>query len=453
MAERTISSATNVAGTISVPGDKSISHRQAIFSALASGRSVLTGFSSGADCQSTLDCLAGMGVPIRHEGARVIIEGVGLRGLQAPAAVLDAGNSGSTIRLLSGVLAAQTFSTSITGDASLRRRPMRRVIDPLTQMGARISSDKGKPPLVFLPPLEDLKPINYVLPVASAQVKSAILLAALYATGVTSVEEPQRTRDHTELGLTLRGVDIRRKFGRISLTGPVSSLPPIDCAIPGDASAAAFFLCAAAMLPDSDLTVANMSLNPTRTALLDVLRGMGAQVELLNVQEQSGELCGDVRVCGTYAAAGSFTPFAQARSSSASATQASLSGTSISGPETVALIDEIPVLAVLATAADGGIRFEDAGELRVKESDRIASIATNLRAMGAECEELPDGLFVPGPQQLHGALIHSYGDHRIAMGFAIAALRASGDTVIDDPDCASISFPEFYQVLDRVAVR
>jgi 3-phosphoshikimate 1-carboxyvinyltransferase len=444
MPPRQIRPVRNLSGKVVPPGDKSISHRQALLGALGSGRSTLSHYSSGADCQSTLDCIAAMGAAYRREGEQVEIDGVGLQGLRAPEAQLDAGNSGSTIRMLSGILAAQTFSTAIGGDESLQRRPMRRVIEPLAQMGARIGSRDGRPPLEFTPAPGGLRAIRYALPVASAQVKSAILLAGLYADGETTVEEPQATRDHTELALTARGVVVKRRRGAISLHGPVRELPAQDSRIPGDISSAAFFLCAAAMFPEARVTIEGVSLNPTRTALLDLLRRMGARLEISAIEESGGELSGTLDAGGPAVATGFAGLMREPER---------FAGTEISGAETVALIDEIPVLAVLATAADGGIRFSNAGELRVKECDRIAAIVRNLHAMGAECEEFAEGLFVPGPQRLHGAEIQTFGDHRIAMAFSIAGLVAEGETLIDDPDCASISYPEFFSVLEQIAQR
>ncbi len=425
--------ARNLAGALRPPGDKSISHRYALLSALAAGRSRLSHFSTGADCRSTLACMAALGARVRWEDeTTVAIEGRGLRGLQAPAAALDAGNSGTTIRLLSGILAAQPFAARIGGDASLSRRPMRRVIEPLASMGAQIAAADGCPPLAFSPAAGGLRPLHYRLPVASAQVKSALLLAALYAAGETVIEEPLPTRDHTELALNECGVTLARRRRSIALAGPARDWPGRDFRIPGDPSSAAFFLCAAALFPEANLLIEEVSLNPTRTALLDLLRRLGAKLSVVSVEQRGGELCGSLQCGGS---------------------QGGLAGGDIAGAETVALIDEIPILAVLATACRGGLRFRDAAELRVKESDRIAAIARNLRALGAECEEFPDGLYVPGPQTLRGARLESCGDHRIAMAFAIAALRADGPSELDDPGCAAISYPEFFPLLEKLVER
>lgn len=433
MSDRVIAPARNLSGALSPPGDKSISHRYGMLAALADGVSTLENFSSGADCASTLACMQALGVPVQRDGTTVRIEGVGLGGLRAPAATLDAGNSGSTMRMLAGILAAQPFASVMTGDASLSRRPMRRVLEPLGQMGARIEADEGHAPLRFEPPRGPLTAIEYTLPVASAQVKSAVLLAGLYAHGTTVVTEPQANRDHTEIALAEMGTGLSRRRGRIELHGPVARLEPAArLRIPSDASSAAFFLCAAAMFPDSDLLVDGVLLNPTRSVLLDVLRRMGAKLTVVSVESAGGELVGSL---------------------SAGSAEAGLRGTRIAGADAVALIDEAPILAVLATATDTGIEFADMSELRVKESDRIAAIAHNLRAMGATCEERPDGLRVPGGQQLHGARIASHGDHRIAMAFSIAALRATDASVIEDAECASISYPEFYETLARLAER
>lgn len=431
----TLSPARNLAGAVRPPGDKSISHRAALLAGLATGASVLDNFSTGADCQSSLACIEALGVGVERADGKITIQGVGLGGLRAPAAPLDAGNSGSTFRMFSGVLAAQPFASEIGGDASLSRRPMRRILEPLGQMGAAITAAGDRPPLRFAPAAR-LRGIEYVLPVASAQVKSAILFAALYAHGATVVTEPLATRDHTELLLAHLGAPLERRRKpqlQVALTGPVDKLAPLaEFRIPGDPSSAAFFLCAAAAFPEADLLVDEVSLNPTRSALLDVLARLGAKPEVVSVEDRAGELVGSLHLDGP---------------------KQRLRGTVIEGEEAVALIDEVPILAVLATQAEGGIEFRGVGELRVKESDRIAAIAHNLQALGARCEPRPDGLFVPGPQPLHGAQFVSHGDHRIAMAFAIAALLASGASELDDAGCAAISYPEFFSTLDRLAER
>ena len=446
MPDVTLAPARNLSGAVRLPGDKSISHRCALLGALADGPSTLENYSTGADCQSSLACMAALGAGVTRGGEAgaetITIAGQGLAGLRAPAGPLDAGNSGSTIRMLSGILAAQPFAASIGGDASLSRRPMRRILEPLRQMGAQVTAAEGdRPPLGFEPLAGRLRAIEYALPVASAQVKSAILLAALFADGATTIIEPLPTRDHTELLLRHMGVPLTRKprgggqpGSVITLVGPVEKLAPLgNYRVPGDPSSAAFFLCAAAMFPDADLLVDGVSLNPTRSVLLDVLARIGAKPGVVAVEESCGELAGTLHLGGRGAKP--------------------LTGTTIAGAEAVALIDEVPILAVLATATRDGIEFKDVGELRVKESDRIATIVENLRAMGATCEESPTGLKVPGQQKLHGARIATHHDHRIAMAFAVAALLAEGETVIEHAECADISFPEFFAHLERLAER
>jgi len=418
--------ARNVAGTLHLPGDKSISHRYAMLGALAQGTTRLRNFSTGADCASTLGALRSLGVAIRRgeEGA-VEIEGAPWR---APRVALDCGNSGSTMRMLSGILSGQPFTSELTGDHSLSRRPMARVIEPLTKMGARIeAAAEARPPLRITG--HELRAIDYRLPVASAQVKTAILFATLFAQGTTTVEEPVRTRDHGELALAAFGAQLARNGNRITMSGG-QKLHAVEAAIPGDISSAAFFLCAAALFPGSNLLLDSVLLNPTRAALLDVLMGMGCRISVVNLEEHHGELVGTITVEG-----------------------AELKGTVISGALSAALIDELPVLAAIAPYSAGGIEIRDARELRVKESDRIAAVARNLRAMGATVEEREDGLRVPGNQQLHGAEVDSAGDHRIAMAFAVAALRATGDTLIHGAAAAQISYPEFFTTLEALVER
>jgi 3-phosphoshikimate 1-carboxyvinyltransferase len=428
-----VQSARVVSGAMRPPGDKSISHRCAMLAALGEGESKLANYATGADCRSTLECLRGLGVEWTEAESAIAIRGVGMRGLRAPEAGLDAGNSGSTMRMLSGILAAQPFAAEMGGDGSLSRRPMRRILEPLRAMGARISAAAGDlPPLRFAGAGDGLRAIEYRLPVASAQVKSAILLAGLFARGTTVVHEPAATRDHTEQLLRHLGAPLESRGGSVAITGPVAKLAPLgEFRIPGDPSSAAFFLCAAAMLPGSDLLVDEVSLNPTRSALLDVLARLGARAQMVSIEDRGGELVGSVHLDGP----------------------AALGGASISGAEAVALIDEIPILAVLATQTQEGMEFRDVGELRVKESDRLEAIAANLRALGAACETGSDWLRVGGGQKLRGARLPSHGDHRIAMAFAVAGLLASGETVIEDAECASISFPDFYTTLERLAER
>ncbi|MGE5324347.1 MAG: 3-phosphoshikimate 1-carboxyvinyltransferase [Actinomycetota bacterium] len=417
--------ARTVLGSIRLPGDKSISHRYAMLGAIAEGVTRLSNFSTGADCASTLGCVRRLGCTVRTDGTAVEIEG---RPLQAPAQSLDCGNSGSTMRMLAGILAGHDFSCELHGDASLSRRPMARVITPLREMGADITAAAGdRPPLHIHG--GRLRAIDYKMPVASAQVKSAVLFAGLYAQGETAVEEPYRTRDHSEQALRAFGAQLSRSRNRITLQGG-QKLHAIEAAVPGDISSAAFFLCAAAILPGSNLVIENLLLNPTRASLLDVLKILGARLSVINLEDHHGELVGTMKI-----------------------EHGTLSGITIEGGQSVALIDELPVLAAIAPYTREGIEIRDATELRVKESDRIALVAQNLRAMGAECEERPDGLRVPGNQKLHGAEIDSGGDHRIAMAFAIAALGAEGETSIQGADSARISFPEFFTMLEGVVDR
>ena len=414
--------AKTISGSIRLPGDKSISHRYAMLGAIAEGTTKLENFSTGADCASTLGCLRALGVEWQRSNGSVVIEGRGAT-LQAPSGALDCGNSGSTIRMLSGILAGQEFSSELTGDESLSRRPMLRIIQPLEMMGAKIQSADGRRPPLRVTGTR-LTPIDYKLPVASAQVKTALLFAGLYGDGTTRIEEPIQTRDHGELALQAFGARIDRRMRGVSISGG-QKLHGIEAAIPGDISSAAFFLCAAGLFPDSQLVVPGVLLNPTRARLLDFLMGLGLKISLADLQEQHGELLGTVQVQGR-----------------------ELKGARVAEGDTAALIDEIPVLAAIAPYTSEGIEIRDARELRVKESDRIASVAINLRAMGAEVEEFDDGLRIPGGQKLHGASLDSFGDHRIAMAFSVAALRAEGETEIRRADAAVISYPEFFNALE-----
>ncbi|MGC1538028.1 MAG: 3-phosphoshikimate 1-carboxyvinyltransferase, partial [Candidatus Sulfotelmatobacter sp.] len=417
---------------VSLPGDKSISHRYAMLAAIADGPSRLENYSTGADCASTLGCLRSLGVKWeREDGADNVdnvieVQASGL-GLTAPSQPLDCGNSGSTIRMLSGIIAAQKFSSEMEGDESLSRRPMERVITPLTAMGAQIISQNGRPPLRITG--AKLKGIDYKMPVASAQVKTCLLFAGLLADGETRIEEPLRTRDHGEVALRAFGAQVESKGNEVRIRGG-QRLRGIETRVPGDLSSAAFFLCAAALFPGSQLTIASLLMNPTRALLLDILMQMGLRISVTQLEEVHGELVGTLQVEG-----------------------ARLKGTTVAGAATAALIDEIPVLAAIAPYTEEGIEVRDAKELRVKESDRIASIATNLRAMGAEVEEREDGLKIPGRQSLHGAEIESFGDHRIAMAFSIAALRAQGETMIRGSECAAISYPAFFSALESLVER
>ena len=430
MSKQIIRPARTISGSLEVPGDKSISHRYAMLASLAEGPSEIAHFSAAADCRSTLDCFSRLGVKIDIEGDRVRIAGTGLGGLRKTRRTLDAGNSGSTMRMLAGILAGQDFKSTMDGDASLRRRPMRRIMDPLTQMGARIHSREGG-----FPPLKidgtQLIPIEYVLPVASAQVKSAVLLAGMFTDGITSVTEPVRTRDHTELALAEFGARLDHEGRTIRIHGR-PRLKGRSLAVPGDLSSAVFFLAAALLLPESNLVIHNVGLNPTRSAVLDVLGSMGAPISLVSIRSEHGELVGDVSV-----------------------RHESIKGGSIDGDVIAQLIDELPAIAVLGPYTEQGIEIRNAAELRVKESDRIAVLAENLRRMGAKVEELPDGLRVAGRSagRLHGAEIEPHGDHRMAMAFAVAALGAAGETVIHNAECAGVSYPEFFTTLERMVER
>jgi len=418
----TISPARAIDGVITLPGDKSISHRYGMLASIASGRSTIANYYTGADCQSTLACMAALGAKIeRHDGS-VVIEG---GPLQEPAAMLDAGNSGSTIRMLSGILAAQAFTSRIGGDESLSRRPMGRIIGPLTEMGARIEARDGKfPPLTIHGGA--LHGIDYQLPMASAQVKSCVLLAGLFAHGDTIVREPVRTRDHTEIALREFGAEIEIDKRTICLHAG-ARLTGRELVAPGDLSSACFFMVAALLLKESSMVIHGVGLNPTRSALLDFLVSMGAQIKVLEVHQVGGELIGDLRVQSS-----------------------PVTGGVIEGAMTAALIDEIPALPVLGAASHNGLTVRDAGELRVKETDRIATIEAGFRQMGVKMETDPEGFHVPGGQNFHAAQIDSAGDHRIAMAFAVAALAADGPCAIEGAEAANVSFPEFFGTLRQI---
>jgi len=427
--ERIIRPARNIIGSLRLPGDKSISHRYGMLAAFAEGTSRFTNFSTGADCASTLSCMEALGASVRRSGDGAV-EVTGVGGEVAPAQhPLDCGNSGSTMRMISGLLAPQRGTFTLIGDASLSRRPMERIRKPLSEMGARLTLTEGHAPITIEG--TRLHAVDYETPVPSAQVKTCILLAGLQTEGATTVRESVRTRDHSELALRAFGAQLTRSAGSISITGP-QRLHAIDAAVPGDISSAAFFLCAAALFPGSSLVVDSLGLNPTRATLLDVLTALGAHISVLNLEEKNAELVGTVQITAPPEGIGS---------------------TAVTGALAAQLIDELPVLAAIAPYTRGGIRIRDAKELRVKESDRIALVASNLRAMGAEVEEFEDGLDVPGGQSLHGAVIESGGDHRIAMAFSVAALRAEGETLIKGAESAAISFPEFFDLLDLIAER
>jgi 3-phosphoshikimate 1-carboxyvinyltransferase len=416
-----------VTGIVELPGDKSISHRYAILAALAEGPSEIFNYATAADCRSTLECLRRLGIEIDATRERVRITGRGLDGLKAPRRALDAENSGSTMRMLCGMLAGQKFTSTITGDSSLRKRPMRRVAEPLRQMGAEIRGRNGD-----LAPLEirggNLHAIDYALPVPSAQVKSAILLAGLYADGATAVRESVRTRDHTELALREFGATVETVKDSIRIQ-PRPKLTARQVTVPGDLSGGVFLASAALVLPDSSLMLHNVGLNPTRAKVLDFLISVGAQINLASVQLRDGELIGDLSV-----------------------RYSQLLGGSIAGAQVAEMIDELPMLAALGPYTEKGIEIHDATELRVKESDRIATLAMALRQMGADVEEFPDGLRVAGRSagKLRGAKVDPQGDHRIAMALSVAALGAESETVIRDAECVGVSFPEFFETLERL---
>jgi 3-phosphoshikimate 1-carboxyvinyltransferase len=427
MAKKTISPGGNVSGVVELPGDKSISHRYAILASLAEGTSEIRNYSSSADCLSTIECMRKLGIEIDLTKDFVRVAGKGLDGLQAPRRALDAGNSGSTIRMLSGVLAGQNFTSTITGDKSLQRRPMRRVAEPLRQMGADIRAKDGDRAPIEIHGAK-LKAIDYTPPIPSAQVKSAVLLAGLYADGVTTLRESVRTRDHTEITLREMGANVETSKGEIRIH-PRPKLQPRQFIVPGDLSGSVFLIAAALVLPDSAIMLHNVGLNPTRTKVLDFLISIGASINLASVQLRDGELIGDVSV-----------------------RYAPLTGGAISGPQVAEMIDELPMLAALGAYTEHGIEIHDAQELRVKESDRIAALAAGLQAMGAKVTEYPDGLRVEGKSsgKLRGAKVDPQGDHRIAMALAVTALGAEGDTVVRDSECVGVSFPEFFTTLDKL---
>jgi 3-phosphoshikimate 1-carboxyvinyltransferase len=455
-----IQPASHLKGKIILPGDKSISHRAALISALATGETRIENFATSADCASTLSCLQSLGVEIRKENRSVFIKGVGKTGFQKAEKPLDCGNSGTTVRLLSGILAGQNFDSVLTGDESLSKRPMRRIIEPLSLMGARIEATENHLPLK-IHGKNPLQAISYMLPVASAQVKSCVLLAGLNSIGKTSVIERRdegrgmrdesekdekdlfiphpsslipSTRDHTERMLRWFGARVEAEKTESGLKISVSGgdkLTANDLRIPSDISSAAFFIVAAACLEDSEIVIENVGLNPTRTAIIEVLRGFGAEIEILGEKEVCNEIVGDLRVSGN------------------KNLQSKIGSNIIGGKIIANLIDEIPILAVFATKVEGGLEIRDASELRVKESDRIASVVENLRRMNARVEEFPDGFRVE-KSGLTGAKIDSFGDHRIAMAFAVAALFAEGETEIVGAESTGVSFPEFFEMLAEI---
>jgi len=425
---QTIPQASSLRGTVSLPADKSISHRSAILSALGAGRSHVYNFPNSADPQSTLDCVRGLGIEVgRNEDGVLVVQGQGLRGLRPPDAPLDCGNSGTTMRLLSGVLAGQRFGSVLTGDESLQQRPMERIADPLEVMEARINLRNGHAPIRIRASRSGLDSIKYRLPVASAQVKSCVLLAGLYANGQTVVIETTPSRDHTErmLGLEVQEVGGERHI----IVEDDHTVPSANWSVPGDFSGAAFFLVAGTLVPDSELHLDDVGLNPSRTALLDVLDGMGADITIENERVQGSEPVGDITV-----------------------RSASLSGIDVGGRLIPNLIDEIPVIAVAAACAEGRTEIRDAEELRVKETDRLHAMAQNLKALGADVQEREDGLIIDGNgPNLLGASVRSYDDHRIAMAMGVAGLVAHGTTTVADAECARVSFPDFWDELSRTA--
>ena len=414
-----------IQGRISVPGDKSISHRAVMLSGISKGKAVIEGFLRGEDCLRTIDCFRGLGIDVEDTGSQIIVHGKGLKGLREPGDVLDAGNSGTTMRLMSGILAGQDFLTVVTGDESLRKRPMDRIATPLRKMGAVIDGrDRGRlAPLVIRG--GHLTGIDYRSPVPSAQVKSAVLLAGLYGEGKTVVREELTSRDHTERMIKALGGKLSVEKGKVTIEQ--SELQATHLRVPGDISSAAFFMAAAAALPGSDLVIQGVGLNPTRTGIIEVLKRMGASIEIDHVTESGGEQAGDVRIRGK-----------------------KLSGVRITGEMIPGLIDEIPVIAVIAATAEGRTTITGAEELKVKESNRITSMVTEMQRVGIKVRELPDGMEIEGENRITGGTVESYGDHRIAMAMGIAGLFAQEPVNVRNSECISVSFPDFQQILKQV---
>ncbi|GBE04825.1 3-phosphoshikimate 1-carboxyvinyltransferase [bacterium BMS3Abin10] len=413
-------------GGITPPSDKSISHRAIIISSLAKGKSRIKNFLRAEDTLRTLEAFKQMGIKIIDEDGVIIVNGKGLNGLLEPENSIECGNSGTTMRLLSGVLAGQPFEARLTGDSSLQRRPMQRIIDPLSKMGAEILSEKGEqPPLTIMG--GNLKPEDLTLPIASAQVKSAILFAGLYCDGVTSVTGPARSRDHTERMLRAAGVEVEEIGQKVSVTG-IATLKPMDITIPADFSSAAFFIVAGLIIPGSEILIKNVGINPTRIGLISILQDMmGNHIELLNVSEISGEPVADILV-----------------------KHSKLKGIDAGSNRILSAIDEFPILCVAAAAASGKTKITGAKELRIKESDRISSMAQELQKMGAEVKELDDGIIIKGREKLKPATINSHGDHRVAMAMSIAGLLAEGKTTVKNTDCINTSFPGFFSELEKL---
>jgi 3-phosphoshikimate 1-carboxyvinyltransferase len=422
-----IAPAVGISGVASVPGDKSISHRMAMIGAVAEGTTIIHNFAESVDCQTTIECLRDLGVPIKRAGSTVTVEGRGLKGFKAPSHELNGGNSGTTVRLMSGLLAGFPFEATFIGDESLSRRPMKRVVEPLRKFGVTITAREDN----YLPLTirgGSLFPISFTMPIASAQVKSAVLLAGLHARGLTRVREPMPTRNHTEIALAEFGARIRTTSDGIEIEGG-RPLHGREVTVPGDLSSAAFLVAAALGVPGSRLRLTGVGLNPTRSGFLSLLQEMGGRIAIIPSPAGAGEPVGDIEV-----------------------ESSELLGMEIGGAWIPNVIDEIPMLAVLGTRTQKGIRIRDAAELRAKESDRIRAVASNLRTLGAQVEEFPDGLWVPGNQTLRGGEVDSFGDHRIAMAFAIAGLFSEEPVTIKDPACVGISFPSFFELLDSLKV-
>ena len=413
---------TRLRGELTVPGDKSISHRAVMFASLAQGTTRITHFLEGADCLSTISCFRKMGVDIERNASEILVHGKGLHGLSAPSKILDVGNSGTTTRLISGILAGQSFTSELNGDASIQSRPMKRIMTPLQSMGADIVSIKGNGCAPLRITGKPLQAVHYQSPVASAQVKSCVLLAGMYANGITSVTEPVLSRNHTEIMLNYLGASVTSQ-GTTASIEPEPMLKAREIQVPGDISSAAYFIAAGLLTPDSQILLRNVGINPTRDGILKVCRAMGAEITLLNVNEE-GEPVADLLI----------------RSSQ-------LHGTTVEGSIIPTLIDEIPMIAVMAAFAEGTTVIRDAAELKVKESDRIAVVTEGLRRMGADIQPTEDGMIIHGGKPLQGAKINSYLDHRIAMSFAVAGTICDGTMDIIKGDCVNISYPEFYKDL------
>ncbi len=423
--DKVINSKTGLKGRIKIPGDKSISHRAVMFGSIAKGDTKITGFLTGDDCMSTIACFKKLGIDIDVNKDTVVVHGKGLRGLSAPKEALDVGNSGTTIRLISGILAAQPFDCVLNGDASIRKRPMKRIIDPLLQMGADIESEnEGYAPLTVHG--RKLKAIEYTMPVASAQVKSSILLASLFAEGTTVINEPVASRNHTEIMLNYFGADIKNNNGVIT-SSPVEELYGEDIDVPGDISSAAFFMAAGLIVPDSHIIIENVGINPTRTGIIDAFKAMGGYVEIINERSSGGEPVADIEV-----------------------KTSRLRAITLEGDIIPRMIDEIPVFAVAALCAEGTTVVKDAEELKVKESNRIATMSEELGKLGVVIKETDDGMIIEGGQKIRAGRVYSHLDHRVAMSCAVAALTADGATTITDADCVAISFPDFYEKLESL---